>query len=164
MNMQQPTAEETLFSARLSPHRSLTRANFHLLLWIFCGASFLTTLPFVLLGAWPVAGFMGADILIFWLAFRVSFRSARACETIELTPLELHFAKIGARGQRRDWRFHPAWVKLEREDHEEFGTQRLALMSRGKSVEIGAFLGPDEKAEFATGLSRALGQARGGAR
>ena len=57
-----------------------------------------------------------------------------------------------------------AIVRLERELHEEFGTQRLALVSRGKAVEFAAFLGPADKAELATDLSQALANARRGPR
>jgi uncharacterized membrane protein len=153
-----------LFSVRLKPHRSLTRRNFHILMAIFSGASFFSTLPFIFLGAWPVAGFMGLDVALFYFAFRANFRAARAYEDVQVTFFELIFAKVSATGQRAEWRFNPAWVRLEREEHEEFGTQRLALVSRGEAVEIGAFLGPEDKADFATGLSRALAEARRGPR
>ena len=41
---------------------------------------------------------------------------------------------------------------------------RLDLVSRGKSVEVAAFLGPGEKADFADALTRALAEARRGPR
>jgi uncharacterized membrane protein len=153
-----------LFSARLRPHRSLDRRNFRVLLVAFAGTSFFLTLPFVLLGAWPVAGFMGIDVAIFYFAFRASFRAARAYEDVELTFFELLLAKVSTRGERAEWRFNPAFVRLEREEHEEFGTQRLELVSRGKAVEVAAFLGPADKADFAKNLSRALAEARRGPR
>jgi uncharacterized membrane protein len=153
-----------LFAARLTPHRSLTRRNFHLLMMVFSGASLFSSLPFILLGAWPVAGFMGLDVALFYFAFRANFRAARAYEDVHVTPFELLLAKVSARGQRAEWRFNPVWVRLEREEHAEFGTQRLALVSRGKSVELAAFLGPEEKADFASALARALAEARRGPR
>lgn len=153
-----------LFAARLKPHRSLTRRNFHLLMMVFAGASLFSSVPFVLFGAWPVAGFMGLDVALFYFAFRASFRAARAYEEVDVTAFELRLAKVSAKGQKAEWRFNPAFVRLEREEHEEFGTQRLALVSRGRSVEVAAFLGPGEKADFATALSRALAEARRGPR
>jgi uncharacterized membrane protein len=153
-----------LFSVRLTPHRSLNRRNFHVLLAVFTGASFFSTLPFVLLGAWPVAGFMGIDVAIFYFAFRANFNAARAYEDVQVTFFELMFAKVSAQGERAEWRFNPSFVRLEQEKHEEFGTQRLALVSRGKAVEIAAFLGPAAKEVFATDLSRALAEARRGPR
>lgn len=151
-----------LFSARLKPHRSLSARNFHLLLGVFAAASIVWSVPFFLLGAWPIVGFMGIDVAIFYLAFRANFRAARAYEDLELTFFELHLAKVAASGKRADWRFNPSFVRLEQEKHEEFGIQRLVLVTRGKAVEFAAFLGPQAKAELAASLSRALNEARRG--
>ena len=98
------------------------------------------------------------------LAFRANFRAARAYEDVNLTPLELQVAKVSAKGVKAEWRFHPSWVRLQKEEHEEFGLQKLALVSRGQSVEIADFLGPDEKARFAAHLAEALAEARRGPR
>jgi uncharacterized membrane protein len=153
-----------LFVQRLKPHRSLTKRNFHLLLMIFSGGSLFTSVPFVLLGAWPVAGFMGLDLALVYFAFRANFHAARAYEDLAVTHFEIVVAKVSAEGQRTEFRFNPAFVHLERVEHEEFGTQRLAFVSRGKSLEIASFLGPAQKAELAEGLTRALIEARRGPR
>lgn len=156
--------ERKIYEARLSPHRSMSPRAFYLFIVAFCLGQLAFALPFFVMGAWPVAGFMGFDALALYLAFRISFRAAKSYETLDLTPLELVFAQIGATGQRREWRFNPSWVRLEQTVHEEFGTERVALVSRGESVEIGAFLGPDQKAALARDLTRALLDARMGAR
>jgi uncharacterized membrane protein len=153
-----------IFAVRLQPHRSLTKRHFHILIMVFSAMSFFATLPFVIIGAWPVAGFMGLDVALLYVAFRANFRAARAYEDVRVTPLELMLAKVSPKGVKAEWRFHPSWVRLHKEDHEEFGVQKLALVSRGQSVEVGHFLGPEEKARFATGLSRALAEARRGPR
>jgi uncharacterized membrane protein len=157
-------AMRRIFAVRLQPHRSLSKRNFYILLMVFSAMSFTVTLPFVIIGAWPVAGFMGIDVALFYFAFRANFRAARAYEDVSVTPLELSLAKVSPKGVKAEWRFHPSWVRLHREEHEEFGVQKLALVSRGETVEVGNFLGPEEKARFATGLSRALAEARRGPR
>jgi uncharacterized membrane protein len=153
-----------IFVARLSPHRSLTATHFKILLSVVAAASIITSLPFVLLGAWPVAGFMGLDVALLYFAFRANFNAARAYEQVRLTVLELQLAQFSAKGQTVEWRFHPSWVRLEREEHREFGTQRLVLVSRGHSVEVGKFLGPAAKAAFADEFIQALITARRGPR
>jgi uncharacterized membrane protein len=164
MDDQSQVYETPLFDARLNPHRSLDASGFrNLMLGAFI-LSALVSLPFYLMGAWPVVGFMGLDVLGLYIAFRINFRSARAYEELRLTSLELLFARVSQRGARREWRFNPSWVRFERLEHEEFGTQRLSLISRGRSLEVGAFLGPDQKAELATQFSRALAEARRGPR
>lgn len=162
--MREAAAEKEIFCARLTPHRSLTQAHVRLLLGLFALACALTSLPFLLLGAWPVAGFMGLDVALVYLAFRASFRSARAYEDVRVTPLELHVAKVSARGARRDFSFNPLWVRLEREDDEEYGLRSLAIASRGRKLEVAPFLSPEAREDFAGQLARALAEARRGPR
>jgi uncharacterized membrane protein len=154
--------ERTIFAKRLSPHRSLSAANFRILLAVFGGVSLLTSLPFFFLGAWPVVGFMGLDVALLYWAFRANLNAAAAYEQVLLTALELRFAQVSATGKKAEWHFHPSWVRLVREEHAEFGTQRLALVSRGQSVEVAAFLDPAAKAAFADEFSKALMTARRG--
>ena len=156
--------EAPLFDARLNPHRSLGPRGFRILMIATFALSAVFSLPFYLMGAWPVVGFLGLDVLALYVAFRVNFRSARAYEELRLTPLELLFARVSRRGARREWRFNPSWVRFERVEHEEFGTQRLSLVSKGRSLEVGAFLGPDQKAELAGRFAPALAEARRGPR
>ena len=54
------------------------------------------------------------------------------------------------------------WVKLDRQVHEEFGIERLFLVSHGHRLPIAAFLGPQEKESFATALAAAIGEAKRG--
>ena len=156
--------EAPIFDARLTPHRSLSPRGFHSLMIATGFASAVLSLLFYLIGAWPVVGFLGLDVLLLYLAFRSNFRAARAYEDFRLTYFELQFARVGAAGLRREWRFATAWVRLERVDHEEFGLQRLSLINRGRRWDIAKFLGPDQKAEFASELTRALAEARRGPR
>ena len=154
--------DQALYAVRLRPHRSLSRAQAKGLILLFSLACAALSLPFFFLGAWPIVGFLGLDALGLWLAFEISFRAARAYEDVRLTPVELTLSKVSARGAGLDFRFNPAWVRIERAEHEEFGLQRLALASHGRTVEFGSFLGPDQKAEIARDLSHALAQARRG--
>ena len=156
--------DRLLFDVRLVPHRSLGASQFRVLMGVFALAGTVSSLPFVIAGAWPVGGFMGLDILVVYMAFRANFRAARAYEDISISPLELLLAKVSAKGRRAEWRFHPAWVFVDRVEHQEFGLQRLALRSRGTSVEVAGFLGADAKAVFASALTRALADARRGPR
>jgi uncharacterized membrane protein len=152
-----------IFVARLVPRRSLTPAAARRLLAATFVASALFSLPFYLAGAWPIVGFLGLDVSLLGLAFRTSFRAARAYEDYRLTYLELEFARVNMRGARREWRFNPAWVTLERGERGPTA-ERLALRSRGRRHEIATFLGPHEKAAFAGDLTRALIEARRGPR
>jgi uncharacterized membrane protein len=152
----------TLFSARLTPHRSLNRTGFLVLMGFLSAVSFATGIAFLLMGAWPVLGFLGLDVLVVYWAFRVNFRRAAATEEITVTPLELRVRRVSHRGHVVEWVLNPLWVQLDQKVHAEFGIERLYLVSRGRRVSIGNFLGADEKASFAKALMAALQSAKRG--
>jgi len=124
--------------------------------------SFVTGIVILMMGAWPVFGFFGLDVLVIWWAFRVNFRTARASEEIVVTPSELRVRRVSHRGHVAEWVLNPLWVRLEQEADEEFGIERLYLVSRGRRLIVGHFLGPEEKASFAKALMEALNAARRG--
>src|SRR5215212_8138751 len=90
--------EPKLFSALLTPHRSLSRNGFLVLMTFVIAISFAAGLVFLLMGAWPVFGFFGLDILVIYWAFRINFRHARASEEITVTPSELLVRRTSHRG------------------------------------------------------------------
>jgi uncharacterized membrane protein len=155
-------ADAKIFSAVITPHRSLTPRGFLILMLCLGGLSFVSGVAFVLRGAWPVFGFLGLDVLLVYVAFRANFRAARAYEEVTVTASELTVRKVNARGAAREWTLNPLWVRLERIVHEEFGIERLFLVSRGRRLTIASALGPDEKASFAQALANALGEAKRG--
>jgi uncharacterized membrane protein len=151
-----------LFSALLTPHRSLNRTGFLVLMGFLSTVSFAAGLAFLLMGAWPVFGFFGLDVLAIYWAFRVNFRDAKATEEIRVTPSELRIRRVSDRGQVVEWVLNPLWVQLEQKIHAEFGIEKLYLVSKGRSISIARFLGADEKASFAKALTAALQAARRG--
>jgi uncharacterized membrane protein len=155
-------AEPKLFSALLTPHRSLNRTGFLVLMGFLSVISFAAGLAFLLMGAWPVFGFFGLDVLLVYWAFRVNFRRAEATEEISLTPYELRVRRVSHRGHVAEWVLNPLWVQLDQKVHAEFGIEELYLVSKGRRVSIGRFLGPDEKASFVKALTAALQAARRG--
>jgi uncharacterized membrane protein len=155
-------AESELFSALLTPHRSLNRTGFIAVMGFLSVVSFVAGVAFLMMGAWPVFGFLGLDVLAVYWAFKVNFRTARAREEISVTPTELRVRRISHRGHVAEWVLNPLWVRLDQQVHEEYGVERLYLVSSGRHVAIGRFLGPDEKASFAKALNAALLAARRG--
>jgi uncharacterized membrane protein len=157
-----PQTEPELFSALLTPHRSLNRTGFLVLMGILSVVSFAAGLAFLLMGAWPVFGFFGLDVVVIYWAFRINFLRARATEEISVTLSELRVRRVSHRGHVVEFVLNPLWVRLDQKIHAEFGIERLYLVSKGRRVAIASFLGPDEKASFAKALTAALQAARRG--
>jgi uncharacterized membrane protein len=155
-------AEPTLFSALLTPHRSLNRTGFLVLMSLLSLISFAAGIAFLLMGAWPIFGFFGLDAVAIYWAFRINFARARACEEISVTPSELRVRRVSHRGKVAEWVLNPLWVQIDQKAHEEFGIEKLYLVSRGRRLAIASFLGPNEKASFIKALNTALQAARRG--
>ena len=157
-----PESQPELFSALLTPHRSLNRTGFLVLMALLSVVSFAAGLAFLLMGAWPVFGFFGLDVLVIYWAFRINFRRAKASEEIRVTPSELRVRRVSHRGHVVEWVLNPLWVRLDQKTHAEFGIEKLYLVSKGRHISIASSLGPDEKASFAKALTAALQAARRG--
>jgi uncharacterized membrane protein len=157
-----PNPEPTIFSATITPHRSLGRVGFLVLMLVIGGISFVAGMVFLIAGAWPVFGFFGLDVVLIYWAFRVNYRAARAYEEVIVTASELKVRKVSHRGQVVEWTFNPLWTRLDKQTHAEFGIEKLFLVSRGQKLLVAGFLGPDEKADFAAALGAALGEAKRG--
>jgi uncharacterized membrane protein len=159
-NAQAP--EPALFSAIITPHRSLSGVGFLILMAAVSVVSFAAGVVFLMLGAWPVLGFFGLDVLLLYWAFRINYRAALAYEEVMVTPSELRVRKVSHRGKVAEWSINPLWVRLDRDTHAEFGIERLFLVSRGRKLPIAACLSPPEKESFAAALSAAIGEAKRG--
>ena len=155
-------AEAPIFAATITPHRSLGSTGFLILMLAIGGLSFVSGLMFLLIGAWPVFGFLGLDVVLVYWAFRINYRAARAYEEVTVTASELTVRKVSHHGRVREWTLNPLWVQLDRDVHEEFGVEGLFLVSRGRRLPIASALSPEEKASFAHALSAALGEAKRG--
>src|SRR5688500_19523680 len=99
--------DDVIFSATLTPHRSLSRKAFVFLILFIGGIWFVTGLYFWSLGAWPVLGFVGLDFLAIWLAFKLNYRAARAYEEVQVTRNSLMIRSFSSGGRAPAIRFHP---------------------------------------------------------
>jgi uncharacterized membrane protein len=158
----QTLAEPQIFAALITPHRSLSSTGFVIFMLCIAGISFAAGVVFLMLGAWPVFGFFGLDVLLVYVAFRVNYRTARAYEQVTVTASELTVRKVNHHGKVREWTLNPVWVQLDRTVHEDFGIERLFLVSQGRRLSIAGCLSPDERKSFAAALSAALSEAKRG--
>jgi uncharacterized membrane protein len=159
-NAAETPKDAPIFSAKLSPYRSLSPAGFNLLMMAIVAVSFFCGLAFWLMGAWPVVGFFGLDILLIQFAFRMNYRAAKAFEEVEVTRSALTVRKVSASGRAREFGFNPYWARLEIDRQPDRLISQLSIISHGKRLAIGKFLAPNERESFAAAFSAALTEAR----
>jgi uncharacterized membrane protein len=157
-----PGSELPVFEAILYPHRSLGRRGYSIL---FVGTALimgLYALTFLLLGAWPIFGFIGAEWLLFWYLFSRHLRGDRRTERLRLYTDRLVLERVDAKGRFSALSLQPYWLRVILQGGAA-ADGSLYLGSHGKAIEIGAFLSGPERQSFAEELRRVLGQHRDGA-
>lgn len=143
------------FNAVVTPHRSLSRKGFMIVMSLMIAMNFTAGMIFLLEGAWPIFGFCVLDVVLVWWAFRANYRAARAHETVQLSDSELRIRRVDQRGRAQAFSFQPYWVRLDLVENADESTN-LYLRSHGKSVELAHVLSPPERLQFARALQAAL--------
>ncbi len=151
---------EPVFSAMLTPYRSLGPTGFWVLM-LFVGAScFFSGIMFMAMGAWPIAAFLAFDVLLVWGAFKWNYRSARQYETVEVWRDRLKVTQYSPAGKSTEHVFNPFWTRFAVERHDEIGITKMQLREKGHNLDIGKFLNPADKESFANAFSQALSRAK----
>ena len=146
-----------VWQATLTPHRSLSRQGFYVLMGLVIAVNLVVAGMFVALGAWPIGGFAGLDVLLVWWAFRVNFADARKLERISITEHELVLDRLSEKHPPEQQRFVRRWVRVElEEDRERELVGSLLLVSGRTRVAVGEFLAPEERRTLAQALKSAL--------
>ncbi len=154
--------EHPVYAAVIRPYQSLSQNGFRVVMILCCVVSLILSIASWRLGVWPIAGFLGLDMLALYVALKVSFRRGDSFEEVAITPLEVSLARVNHRGTRQEWRFNPLWTKLERVEDEEFGLMRLTLVSRRQKVDVARDAAPSVRASIAEEIGRALAKVKKG--
>lgn len=149
-----------IFSALLTPYRSLGRNGFKLLMAALIACWLFVVLLFWSIGAWPIIGFFGLDVLAIYLAFRFNYRAARAREEISVSRSQLSIRQYAASGKLKAYRFNPFWTRFRVARKPDIGITDMRVESRDQAVAIGSFLNPDDRERFAHAFGAALVEAR----
>ncbi|MGH6946036.1 MAG: DUF2244 domain-containing protein [Kiloniellales bacterium] len=144
-----------LLDLEIRPYRSLSPRGFVIFMAAISVVSFGAGWAFFLLGAWPVVGFLGLDVALVYLAFRINYRAARRWERLRLTADSLLVARGDEAGEQSRETLQPYWLTLRLAGPQD-QPRALLLRSHGRDCEIGRFLGPAERLALAERLRRAL--------
>ncbi|GGA37588.1 DUF2244 domain-containing protein [Pelagibacterium lentulum] len=160
MNPGSPSRNKPLFAALLTPHRAM---NQRAIRWFIAFAAIMASVPgliFFAMGAWPIVGFLGLDVLLLYWALSASRKSGKAFEEITLWPDTLELRQVSSQGRDRTISFNPFFVRFTAARDSEDRIVALHLVSRDRRTEIGRFLNADDKARFASLFAPALNRAK----
>lgn len=145
--------------AVLAPNRSLPNPGFIALMVVLAIMSFAAGLVYLRMGAWPIPIFFGVDIILVWLAFRISYRDGRRREIIRIAHDRILVHRQHPNGATRHYVLPTAWTRVT-VHHAGKHDAAVELSASGKRLVIGSFLSPPERPDLGAAIERALGRAR----
>lgn len=148
--------DRPVFSAELTPYRSLGRTGFKLVLTLSGAVCAFYGIFFTVTGAWPIGLFLGADFLLLYFALKLSYRSGRQREEVRVSPTDVLIRKFSPTGRMVEHHFNPFWARFRVKRHEEFGITSMHVTGEGRDTDIGSFLNPDDRESFAKAFRNAL--------
>ena len=152
----QPSFEtRPIFETRIVAHRSLSARALRNVILLLTGASLLIGTLLWSMGAWPVPGFCGIEVLLACLLLRRNARAGQASEAITLLSNVLLLRRTDARGRTSETRLPPFWLRVEVMDRPA-APVRVRLVGHGVSEEVGALLGENARRALAQALRTAL--------
>ncbi len=144
-----------VFQAEVVPHRSLSPRGLSLVIGGMCAVSLAVTVLFWWLGAWPVAGFNGGEMLIAVVLLRANVRARRAREVLLLSERGLRILRFDQDGKRTESVLPSDWLNVTLTERPG-RVPCLFLSARGQTEEVAKALGEDEKRDLAEAIRGAL--------
>ncbi len=145
----------TVFEAEVTPYRSLSARGMRIVIGCVCLVSLCTTTMFWRLGAWPIAGFNGGEVLLAVVLLRAHARSAREREQLLLSRETFRVVRTDWQGRAREWRLQPAWLRVTLQERPG-RAPGLFLNVRHQQLEVAELLGEHEKRDLAQALIDAV--------
>ena len=124
------------------PHRSLSTRGLSILLACLGVISLSVTTLFWWLGAWPIAGFNGGEMLLAAVLLRAHMRAMRAREVILLTGRSLRILRFDEDGKRTERHMPAAWLNVIVEERPG-RVPGMYLATHGRREEVARVLGED---------------------
>ncbi len=146
-----------LFEAVCTANQSLGKRGMAAVASLVIVASTAVAALFVALGAWPVIGFAGAEVLlVLGLLSLHRRRGRRALEVLALVGDRLVVRRTDARGRREEVALDAYWARVSLEERPGTAARLLLTERRRRRVEVGGLLGDAERRELAAMLAEAL--------
>ncbi len=153
-------SEVILFEAVTTPHSALSARGMRWLCGAGLGLALAPALLSVVLGAWPVLGFVGGEVGLMLGMVALHRRwSLRAVEQVLLTEGRLRLRRADGRGRQEMLDLDPYWTRLELEERPG-AVPLLVARARGRHMEIGRYLSAEEKRNLHAALGSALNRYR----
>ena len=145
---------------RLAPNRSLDSYGTKVVFAIIACGFLLPIIPFI--GS-PVGTtltiFSGLTFYIFLTLLQKNFQQGTTFEEILISKNKIVVVHQEKNKAQLSWECNPYWTKVHLDANNPKLKNYLTLAGKGKHIELGAFLSPDERLELRNRIQNALAKA-----
>ena len=147
--------EKVFLDMTILPYRSLSKKGFKILMLIVSFIFFTLGVFFWYMGAWPVFGFLGLDVLLLYYAFKINYKSGEIFETIKIISNNFFITRNFTSGKKQTWSLNLYWARAEILNTSRH-QYKLVVQSKEKIVLLGSFLNYKDKKKLLVLIEEAL--------
>ena len=153
-------SEATFLKVRLAPNRSLDSNGTK---WVFAVIACGFLLPIIPFIGSPVGTtltiFSGLTFYLFLTLLQKNFQQGSTFEEILISKRKIKVVHQEKNKEQLTWECNPYWTKVHLDTNNPRLKNYLTLAGKGKRIELGAFLSPDERLELRDKIQNALAKA-----
>ena len=146
---------EYYLDIKIYRNQSLTTRGLYILMFFITIPASYIGISFYVLGAWPVLGFMGFEILLIYIAFKILFYKNKFYEHIILDSEKLNILFKKKNKIIKKIELEPTWVQVKIEKIYE-NEDTLIVSSHGKKIILANYLIPEERLKLAGKIKSGL--------
>ena len=104
--------------------------------------------------------FSGLTFYLFLFFLGRSFQSGQLYEEIKISSDKIEITQKGKNKKKLTWEGNPFWTKVIMEDRANKVENYITIREKGRHIELGAFLSPDERVGLKNEIQNALAKAK----
>ena len=152
--------EPTFLRMRLFPNRSLDKHGTKVVAGIIAFGFLLPIIPFI--GS-PIGVtltiFSGLTFYLFLTLLQKNFQEGHTFEEILISKRKVIVVHKEKNKEKKTWEGNPYWTRVDVDINNARLKNYLTLAGKGRHIELGAFLSPDERIELRDKIQNALAKA-----
>ena len=154
------SSEAQSIKIRLAPNRSLDSYGTKVVFAVIAFGFLLPIIPFI--GS-PIGTtltiFSGLTFYLFLTLLQKNFQQGSTFEEILISKNKIIVVHQEKNKEQMTWECNPYWTKVHLDINNPRLKNYLTLAGKGKRIELGAFLSPDERLELRDKIQNALAKA-----
>ena len=155
------SSEPIFLRMRLAPNRSLDSSGMKVVFLVIACGFLLPILPFI--GS-PIGTmltiFSGLTFYLFLIMLQRNFQQGNTFEEIFISKSKIVVVHQEKNKKQKTWEGNPYWTRVTLDINNPKLKNYLTLAGKGRHIELGAFLSPDERIQLRDKIQNALAKAK----